>query len=175
MEEQKIEYIYNLALLYKEAEDYDKALRTIKKIENSIGVNERIIYIKHDLYSRLKRRKEAIMPRGDGTGPAGMGPMTGRAAGYCAGYPVAGYMNPSGGRLGMGFGWGRGRGRGYSWRRQLVPYGGGVPYGAPYDSYYTEEKELDLLQNQGKFLQEQLNDVNKRISELEVQEKKKEK
>jgi len=34
------------------------------------------------------------MPRGDGTGPAGMGPMTGRAAGYCAGYPVPGFMNP---------------------------------------------------------------------------------
>jgi len=26
------------------------------------------------------------MPRGDGTGPWGLGPMTGRAAGYCAGY-----------------------------------------------------------------------------------------
>jgi len=34
------------------------------------------------------------MPRGDGTGPAGMGPMTGRAAGYCAGYGVPGFMNP---------------------------------------------------------------------------------
>jgi hypothetical protein len=28
---------------------------------------------------------------GDGTGPAGMGPMTGRAAGYCAGYLVPGF------------------------------------------------------------------------------------
>ena len=28
------------------------------------------------------------MPRGDGTGPRGLGPMTGRAAGYCAGYPI---------------------------------------------------------------------------------------
>ena len=28
------------------------------------------------------------MPRGDGTGPAGLGPMTGRSAGYCAGYGV---------------------------------------------------------------------------------------
>ncbi|MBN1125140.1 MAG: DUF5320 domain-containing protein, partial [Sedimentisphaerales bacterium] len=27
------------------------------------------------------------MPFGDGTGPAGFGPMTGRAAGFCAGYP----------------------------------------------------------------------------------------
>jgi hypothetical protein len=39
------------------------------------------------------------MPRGDGTGPAGMGPMTGRAAGYCAGYTVPGFMNPYGGRF----------------------------------------------------------------------------
>ena len=36
------------------------------------------------------------MPAGDGTGPVGFGPMTGRAAGYCAGYPVPGFMNPIG-------------------------------------------------------------------------------
>jgi len=46
------------------------------------------------------------MPGGDGTGPMGLGPMTGRAAGYCAGYSVPGYMNPVPGR---GY-WGRGRG-----------------------------------------------------------------
>jgi len=34
------------------------------------------------------------MPWGDGTGPMGMGPMTGRAAGFCAGYGVPGYANP---------------------------------------------------------------------------------
>ncbi len=34
------------------------------------------------------------MPRGDGTGPAGMGPMTGRAAGYCAGSNAPGFANP---------------------------------------------------------------------------------
>ena len=46
--------------------------------------------------------KEMInMPFGDGTGPAGMGPMTGRAAGFCAGYPVPGYMNPVAGRAGF--------------------------------------------------------------------------
>ena len=39
------------------------------------------------------------MPRGNGTGPMGLGPMTGRAAGYCAGYGVPGYMNPYGGRM----------------------------------------------------------------------------
>jgi len=34
------------------------------------------------------------MSGGDGTCSAGMGPMTGRAAGYCEGYSVYGYMNP---------------------------------------------------------------------------------
>ena len=38
------------------------------------------------------------MPGGDGTGPMGLGPMTGRAAGYCAGYPAPGFMNPIPGR-----------------------------------------------------------------------------
>ena len=62
------------------------------------------------------------MPGGDGTGPMGLGPMTGRAAGYCAGYPVPGYMNPIPGRgywgwgRGLGRGWGRGFGRGWRTR-----------------------------------------------------------
>ncbi len=62
------------------------------------------------------------MPLGDGTGPMGYGPMTGRAAGYCAGYGMPGYMSPvPGGGWGMGRGWGRGfgwgRGRGRGWGR----------------------------------------------------------
>ena len=118
------------------------------------------------------------MPGGDRTGPMGMGPRTGRAAGYCAGYSIPGYMNPFGGRLGLGFGWGRGRGRGFGWRRWGFPYGvnPNIPYDAiPYDPYYTDEKEIELLQNQSKLLQDQLSDINKRISELEAKEKKKEK
>ena len=64
------------------------------------------------------------MPFGDGTGPAGLGPMTGRAAGYCAGYPVPGFMNPIPGRgFGRGFGGGWGRGRG--WRNMY--YATGLP------------------------------------------------
>lgn len=50
------------------------------------------------------------MPRRDRTGPAGMGPMTGRAAGYCAGYGTPGYMNPYGDRVSPGAPfWGSGR------------------------------------------------------------------
>jgi hypothetical protein len=63
------------------------------------------------------------MPGGDRTGPAGMGPMTGRAAGFCAGYPVPGYMNPVGGR-GYG-GWGRGF-RGGGWGRRNWYYATGL-------------------------------------------------
>jgi hypothetical protein len=82
------------------------------------------------------------MPRGDRTGPMGIGPMTGRGAGYCAGYPVPGYANPlvpgRGGR-GGGRGWGRGMGRGWGWGFWGRGRGRGVrwghtPYG--YHPYY---------------------------------------
>ena len=34
------------------------------------------------------------MPGGDGTGPLGWGPQTGRAAGYCAGYAAPKFAHP---------------------------------------------------------------------------------
>jgi len=37
------------------------------------------------------------MPKGNGTGPAGTGPMTGRGAGYCAGNNAPGWQTPAGG------------------------------------------------------------------------------
>jgi hypothetical protein len=118
------------------------------------------------------------MPRGDGTGPAGMGPMTGRAAGYCAGYNVPGYMNPVGGRMGMGFGRGFGRGMGWGrgWRfggyPGSVPYGS-VPYGAvPYGVNYSPEQEAESLKTQAKYLQDEIEAIQKRLSELETETKK---
>jgi hypothetical protein len=69
------------------------------------------------------------MPRGDRTGPQGMGPMTGRAAGYCAGYDVPGYANPMPGR-GLGLGRG-GRGRRAGWRGGGQDYGWNQPLPAP--------------------------------------------
>ena len=60
------------------------------------------------------------MPFGDGTGPRGLGPMTGRRAGFCAGFGRPGFNNPMPGRqfgLGWGFGRGWGLGRGRGWRR----------------------------------------------------------
>ena len=105
------------------------------------------------------------MPRGNGTGPAGMGPMTGRAAGYCAGYSTPGFMNPYGGRMGAGFGWGRGRGARWGAYGGSIPFGapaayGAVPYGAVlYGPSYTPEQETGFLQNQAKALGDQLNGI----------------
>ena len=68
------------------------------------------------------------MPFGDGTGPRGMGPMTGRGAGYCAGFGRPGFANPIPGRRWFGFGWRRAYGYPYAYRPP-VPYAG---YGYPY-------------------------------------------
>ena len=59
------------------------------------------------------------MPRGNGTGPVGAGPMTGRALGYCAGRAAPGYANPEFGRMGFrrGGGFGGRPDRGMAWRR----------------------------------------------------------
>jgi len=52
------------------------------------------------------------MPKGDKTGPNSQGPMTGRAAGYCTGHSVPGFINPN-----RGFGRGLARRRGRGWGR----------------------------------------------------------
>ena len=121
------------------------------------------------------------MPRGDGTGPAGMGPMTGKAAGFCAGYSVPGYANPVGGR-GMGMGWGRGRGfgRGFGWGRAgygFPAYGAAVnpdAYGgAPFTPTVAPQQELDSLKGQAEYLEDALDGIKKRIEELESQKSNK--
>jgi len=137
------------------------------------------------------------MPGGDGTGPGGMGPMTGRAAGYCAGYSVPGYMNPIGGR-GYG-GWGRGgggRGRrnqfyatgltgwqraGMGWPAYGAPaayaapqaYGAPqaypTPYAAPFGPTPTAQQELDVLKGQAEYFEDALDGIKKRIEELQAE------
>lgn len=121
------------------------------------------------------------MPAGDGTGPMGMGPMTGRATGFCAGYGMPGYMNPIPGRgFGMGFGRGRGfwgGGRGWrnmfhatglhGWARAGVP--AGTPFAAPYATALTKEQELEMLKGQAGSFEAALGDIRKRLQELETE------
>lgn len=109
------------------------------------------------------------MPGGDGTGPVGMGPMTGRAAGSYAGYPNSGYVSPAGGR---GFhGRGRGCGGGGGWGRRNWYYATGLPFWArvPQGSFAAPsvEDEREALKQQSQYLQESLDAVNRRIEGLE--------
>jgi hypothetical protein len=125
------------------------------------------------------------MPRGDRTGPRGTGSMTGRTAGYCAGYGMPGYANPvAGGGLGAGFGRGRGaRGRGFGvggYGRRNMFYATGQPgfmrfdgYGAPYGypSPYPKpdpEMEKQALKRQAEALQSELDFINQRLAEVET-------
>lgn len=111
------------------------------------------------------------MPSGDRTGPAGMGPMTGRAMGFCAGYPVPGTMNPGGGGGFRGFGRGRGGGRG--WRHQFYATGvpgwarGGYGFGAAVPTAPSNEFELEALKQQAEFMQSSLNQIHQRIQDIE--------
>ena len=125
------------------------------------------------------------MPRGDATGPIGMGPMTGRGAGYCAGYGMPGYMNNISGRgFGMGFGRGAGfggrggRGGGFGFRNRF--YATGVPgwawYGGSVAAPYQKsdpELEKQALGNQAEMLQAELDAIKNRLEELNTKTQKK--
>lgn len=109
------------------------------------------------------------MPRGDRTGPAGMGPMTGRGLGGCStgeqavtgnyvggfGYGAGGGGRPRGGGRGRFFGGGRGR-----------------MFGALQPAEMTAEQELASLKDHAALLKEQVSATKSRIKELETSEKK---
>jgi len=109
------------------------------------------------------------MPGFDGTGPMGMGPMTGGSWGMCNPYgrPAA--------RMGSGPGFvgSRGRGRGYrhmywatgvpGWMRFGPSGPGGYPFAAP----YTKEEEMRFLKEQAAVLKEELNAIDSQLRDLE--------
>ncbi len=119
------------------------------------------------------------MPAGDGTGPMGAGPMTGRGVGYCVGSQTPGYMNPRPGRgVGMGMGRGagmgrgraRGRGRGRGRRRNWFLPGSrdADEYDTPpYNAVLSDEQTAQTLRAQVQHLEGTLNAIKERISELE--------
>jgi hypothetical protein len=121
------------------------------------------------------------MPRGDGTGPIGMGSRTGRAAGLCAGFGVPGFSNPApGGGLGMGFGRGPGsfggRGGGRGWRNMFNAIGlsGWMNFGGNAEPYRNQttcmksdlEMEKQTLRGQADALQSELEFIRKRLDEV---------
>lgn len=100
------------------------------------------------------------MPRGDGTGPMGMGRMTGRGAGFCNGFAVGGYANPT------GFGCGFGRGRGF--RRMYNATG--LPAWVQTWKNEPVVNEKELLSKQAEFLEGQLEEVKKRLSNFKEED-----
>lgn len=103
------------------------------------------------------------MPRGDGSGPMGMGPMTGRGAGICAGYATPGYANQA------GYGCGLGGGRGF--RRMFnvtgIPGWNRFGYFNSNTTYASTVDEKELLSRQAKILENQLAGVKKRLSNID--------
>lgn len=108
------------------------------------------------------------MPRGDGTGPMGAGPMTGRALGYCAGLGRPGFAY--GPNAGFGRGGGRGRRNRYyatglfGWMRG--GWGGAAPFAAP-----GAATERQFLEHESAALQARLDEIRQRLGELEVPNK----
>jgi len=81
------------------------------------------------------------MPGFDGTGPRGMGPMTGGGRGFCA-VPLPVNWPISGGRA--------------------VYH----PYGLPFVPQVTREQELDFLKTQAQAMREQLKHIDNQIQQL---------
>lgn len=87
------------------------------------------------------------MPQGNGTGPVGAGPMTGRGAGYCAGNNAAGWQSSGAGRRPRGF---RRNGNLRGFFRNHAPQA--VPAADP----MVLQKQIDALQVQLASLEQQL-------------------
>ncbi|MDF7798665.1 DUF5320 domain-containing protein [Pontiellaceae bacterium B1224] len=86
------------------------------------------------------------MPNGNGTGPVGAGPMTGRGAGKCAGNATAGRQSAGG----------RGMGRGNRC--------GGRPQG-----YFRNHAQHAVASSDAMLLQEKIDDLNLQVASLEQQ------
>ena len=121
------------------------------------------------------------MPRGNRTGPMGAGAKSGRAAGFCAGFGMPGFANPSmtatSGRAMrrnrsrmclQPTGWGGRHRWGFAAGRPGWGSFGGHPFmPQPVDP----EWEKEALRDRSRALQSELDAINKRLEEMVDQEK----
>jgi hypothetical protein len=84
------------------------------------------------------------MPGGDGTGPMGWGPRSGRGAGYCAGYNRPGYANAVPRRRA----WGYGFQRPWFYGEQLT------------DEKTALKRQAELLRDQVRLIENRLNEID---------------
>ena len=92
------------------------------------------------------------MPRRDGTGPMGAGPMTGRGLGLCTGANAVKYGAGLGLGLGLGLACRRGFGRGF---------GRGIAV-----NQNTSKTQKELLQEQKNVLKSRLDVIDKQLENL---------
>jgi len=88
------------------------------------------------------------MPGFDGTGPAGMGPMTGGGRGFCSPWGIrsrTGIYGPA------------------AYRPYSYPYYAANPFSSP----MTREQELGFLRNRAENMKRLLEDIEIRIKELQ--------
>ena len=105
------------------------------------------------------------MPRGDGTGPFGNGPRSGRGQGFCAGSNRAGIASAGQGRgMGRGLGLGGGRnGRRMQHRNQFIAAQASDFFGAD-----ASMSEIELLRQQAESLTSASAEIQARIAALEA-------
>lgn len=108
------------------------------------------------------------MPRGDRTGPVGMGPMTGRGQGYCAGSQVPGFAFYGGSNC-----LGRGRRNRRFFRGFYGPVLANTEAFYPLQPVYNKQTEIDYLKAHKEVLRQDLEEIEKQISYLEEQDQAK--
>jgi hypothetical protein len=94
------------------------------------------------------------MPGLDGTGPRGMGPMTGGGRGFCSPRGTGAALRP------------------YGFRRRApyaFPYYGGYGSG-PLAPRMTREQEMEFLRNQAQAIRDELKEIEARIQQIESKE-----
>ena len=108
------------------------------------------------------------MPAGDGSGPRGDGPLTGRAMGRCTGNAAGGYAAAPGRGSGYGFS-GRRGGGGRGMRNRY--YETGLPlwrrhpqYDGP--AYNQVSTETESLKTQVQFVTDTIEQIANRVNQL---------
>jgi len=103
------------------------------------------------------------MPRGDRTGPEGMGQRTGRGLGYCTGNQSAGFTRGQGGGFGFGNAGGRGAGRGRSFGMGRGFYQENTPAAQPQENTDSIKNEARSLMDRMKGLLNAIEKSDKKV------------
>jgi len=109
------------------------------------------------------------MPGFNGTGPRGMGPMTGGGRGFCSPWGIGATSAGYGISQRVGYGYPR-----YGWAGAPHPFYGvptSAPAAIPFAPQMTREQEIGFLKNQAQAMRGQLEQIEARARDLETKGK----